>query len=182
MTVKRLRAGLLAVLWSLLLVIGGEDIVLAQDPTRWGFGTDVGLLSGTVNDTVFALNFNLDYYIDRAFSFGPMLQITPVGDLTQIAIAGVARYHFRTGIVNIVPFAGLGLVHADLDRGSGPGRIERNDTSHFIPLGITLEYPVSTKLALATTVMVNLHDLNLDPPVGDDRTSVALLFGVRFGP
>ena len=148
----------------------------------WGFGSDVGFVSGSVDGTVFALNLNLDYYLDRAFSFGPMLQLVPGSDLTQVAVAGVARYHFRTDFVNIVPFAGIGFIHADLNRGSGPGRVDTNDTSHYIPLGVTFEYQLTRKLALANTVMLNLHDLNLDPPVGRDRTSVAVLFGVRFGP
>src|SRR5581483_10418020 len=154
----------------LLLAVLSASPALADDGNRWGFGSDVGFVSGTVNGTVFALNFNLDYYLDSAFSIGPMLQITPTGDLTRIAIAGVARYHFQTRYVNIVPFAGLGLVHDDLDRGSGTSRISRNDTSHYIPLGVSVEYPLARKLALATTLMVSLHDLNFSPPVGDDHT------------
>jgi hypothetical protein len=154
----------------------------AQAQDRWGFGTDVGLWAGTTNDTVFALGFNLDYYLDNAFSVGPMVLLAPVGDLTQIAIAGVARYHLRLRSINVVPFAGLGLVHADLDRGHGPGRIDKNDTSHFIPIGVTVEYRLAPKIAIASTLMINLHDLNLDPPVGEDDNSVALMFGMRFGP
>ena len=137
---------------------------------------------GSVDGTVFALNFQLDYYLDRAFSFGPMVHLVPGGDLTQIAMAGVARYHFRVDSVNIVPFAGFGFVHASLERGTGPGRIDTNDTSHYIPLGVTFEYQIAKKLALANTVMLNLHDLSMDPPIGRDRTSVAVLFGFRFGP
>jgi hypothetical protein len=153
----------------------------AQDG-KWGFGTDVGFWTGTTNDTVFALGFNLDYYLDPAFSVGPMLLLAPVGDLTQIGIAGVARYHIRLRSINFVPFAGLGLLHADMDRGTGPGRIDKNDTSHFIPLGISAEYQLAPKIALSSTLMINLHDLNLDPPVGKDTNSIALLFGMRFGP
>ena len=175
--IRKLLAGLLAVAW----LAASEGVGQAQED-RWGFGTDVGFWSGTVNGTVFALGFNADYYLDRSFSIGPMLLLAPVGDLTEIAMAGVARYHFRTGALNLVPFAGIGLVHADLDRGSGPGSIDKNDTSHYIPLGVTLEYQVAPTLALASTVMVNLHDLNLDPPVGRDHTSVAVMFGFRFGP
>jgi hypothetical protein len=74
------------------------------------------------------------------------------------------------------------LVHDDLDRGAGASRIQRNDTSYYIPLGVTLEYPVAKKLALASTLLVSLHDLNFSPPVGEDHTSVSLLFGIRFGP
>jgi hypothetical protein len=158
-----------------------EGTAHAQDG-KWGFGTDIGFWAGTTKDTVFAIGFNLDYYLDPAFSFGPMLMITPVGDLTQVAMAGVARYHLRLRSINIVPFAGLGLIHAALDRGSGPSRIDKNDTSHFIPLGVAAEYQLGPKIALSTTLMINLHDLNLDPPIGQDDNSVALMFGMRFGP
>ena len=30
--------------------------------------------------------------------------------------------------------------------------------------------------------MVNLHHITLSPPVANDNTSVALLFGIRWGP
>jgi hypothetical protein len=169
-------------LFATILIVGLLSVSPVQAADHWGFGTDLGFLSGTTNGTVFSLGMNLDYYVDPAFSFGPMVIFTPVGDLTQVAVAGVARYHFRTGRLNIVPFAGVGFVHADLDRGAGAGRINRNDTSHYIPLGVTVEYPLTPKLAFATTVMVNLHDIKLDPPVERDRTSVGVLFGIRFGP
>lgn len=181
MAIKMMRVVVLAGLLAVAAIVTGEEPGQAQD-NKWGFGSDVGFVSGSVDGTVFALNFNLDYYLDRAFSFGPMLQLVPGSDLTQVAVAGVARYHFRTDFMNIVPFAGIGFIHADLNRGSGPGRVDTNDTSHYIPLGVTFEYQLTRKLALANTVMVNLYDLNLDPPVGRDRTSVAVLFGVRFGP
>lgn len=154
-----------------------------QEGNRWGFATDVGLWTGTTNNTTFALGFGLDYYMDQNFSFGGMALFTPVGDLTQIGIAGVAKYHLRlNGGFNLVPFAGIGFIHADLNRGSGPTKVDRNDTSHFIPLGMSLEYQVGPKIAFSTTLMVNLHHITLSPPVPDDNSSVALLFGIRWGP
>ncbi len=153
-----------------------------QEP-HWGFATDLGLWTGTTNNTTFALGFGLDYYMDPNFSFGGMALFTPVGDLTQIGVAGVAKYHLRLNSgFNLVPFAGLGILHADLNRGSGPGKIDRNDTSHFIPLGMSLEYQVGPKIAFSTPLMVNLHHITLSPPVPNDNTSVALLFGIRWGP
>lgn len=174
-------AGLLA-----LLVMGtAVGVPQAQaDDNRWGFGSDLGLTSGTVNGTVFTMAFSGDYYIDRNFSVGPMMQITPMGDLFQISFAGVARYHFRLkNGINLVPFTGIGLIHADLDRGTGPGRIDRNDTSWYIPIGLSVEYQAVHNIALSSTLIVNLHDINLAPSLPEkDRTSVALLFGFRFGP
>lgn len=154
------------------------------DEKRWGFGSDLGLTAGTVNGTVFTMGFNADYYIDQNFSVGPMMQISPMGDLFQIAFAGVGRYHFRMNNgINVVPFSGIGLLHADLDRGTGPGRIDRNDTSWYIPIGVSLEYQASSNIALSSTLLVNLHDINLSPSLREnDTTSVALLFGFRFKP
>jgi hypothetical protein len=154
------------------------------DDNRWGFGSGLGFTSGTVDGTVFTLGFNLDYYIDRNFSIGPMALISPAGDLFQIAMAGVGRYHFRfNNGVNLVPFVGFGLIHADLDRGSGPSLIDRNDTSWYVPIGMSLEYQVVHNIAITSTLIVNLHDINLAPSLPDkDRTSVSLLFGFNWGP
>ena len=173
---------------SLLAILATGTIVnaphaRAEEP-RWGFGSDLGLTSGTVNGTVFTLAFSGDYYIDRNFSIGPMMQISPMSDLFQISFAGVARYHFRLNNgINLVPFSGIGLLHVDLDRGAGPGRVDRNDTSWYIPIGVSLEYQAAHNLALSSTLIVNLHDIDLSPSLSEnDHTSVALLFGFRFGP
>lgn len=161
--------------------------MLTPSPVRsgdWGYGSDLGLMTGTVNDTVFNLAFNLDYYPHRNVSFGPLMQITPTGDLFQISFAGVAKYHWRfDNGINLVPFTGLGLMHVDLDTGTGSSRIDRNDTSWYIPIGLSLEYQVTRHIALASTLIVNLHDINLSPSIEDhDHTSISLLFGFRWGP
>ena len=171
-------AGLLALLAS-GIVVGAPHA--HADENRWGFGSGLGLTSGTVNGTVFNLAFSGDYYLDRNFSVGPMMQISPMGDLFQISFAGVARYYFRLNNgINLVPFTGIGLIHADLDRGTGPARIDRNDTSWYIPIGVSLEYQAAHNLALSSTLIVNLHDIDLSPSLSEkDHTSVALLFGFR---
>lgn len=172
----RRRAGAAVVLLIMLLACG-INRVDAQEGS-WGFGTDVGFITGTENNTVFALNLQADYYVAKEFSIGPMVQLAPVGDLTRYAFAGAMRYHFRIDQVNIVPFAGVGFLHDDLNKGS----IDRNDTSYWIPIGMTFEYQVSPKLALANTVMVNLHNIDMSPSLPRDTTSVTVLFGLRFGP
>jgi hypothetical protein len=46
-----------------------------------------------------------------------------------------------------------------------------------------VEYRVSYNVALSSTVIVNLHDIDLTPSLAEeDKTSVALLFGFRWGP
>jgi len=173
---------------SLLAILISGAVVFAPraqaDENRWGFGSGLGFTSGTVNGTVFNLAFSGDYFLDRNFSVGPMMQISPTGDLFQISFAGVGRYYFRLNNgINLVPFTGMGLIHADLDRGNGPGRIDRNDTSWYIPIGVSAEYQATHNLALTSTLIVNLHDINLSPSLPEnDTSSVALLFGFRFGP
>lgn len=170
---------LLILFWTSL-----SPMQIWADENRWGFGSDLGLTTGTVNGTVFALGFNVDYYADRNFSFGPMMQISPTGNLFQIAFAGVGKYHLRLNNgINLVPFTGIGLIHADLDRSAGPSQINRNDTSWYIPIGLSLEYQVIHNIALSSTLMVNLHDINLQPSLPEkDRTSISLMFGFRWGP
>ena len=179
-TVPPIKAVTLAILlWALL-----SPMPARADENRWGFGSDLGLTTGTVDGTVFALGFNVDYYADRNFSFGPMMQISPTGNLFQIAFAGVGKYHLRLNNgINLVPFTGIGLIHADLNRGTGPSQINRNDTSWYIPIGLSLEYQVIHNIALSSTLMVNLHDINLQPSLPEkDRTSISLMFGFRWGP
>ncbi len=142
---------------------------------HWGFATDLGLWTGTTNNTTVALRFGLGYYMDPNFSFGGMALFTPIGDLTQVGVAGVAKYHLRlSNGFNLVPFAGLGILHADLNRGNGPTKVDRNDTSYFIPLGMSLEYQMGPKIAFSTTLMVNLHHITLSPPY--PTTTAACLF------
>jgi hypothetical protein len=166
------------------LLWASVQISAAHAGGNWGFGSDLGLTTGTIDNTVFTLGFNLDYYVDRNFSFGPMMLITPTGDLFQAAFAGVAKYHIRLrNGINLVPFTGIGLLHANLDRGVGPARIDRNDTSWYLPIGLSLEYQVVHNIALSSTLLVNLHDIDLSPSLSEnDHTSISLLFGIRWGP
>lgn len=173
-----IRADMAALMLVLALLAGSRESAQAQD-SGWGFGTDVGFISGTTNNTVFALNFQADYYVAREFSIGPMFQWVPAGDLKQYAFAGVGRYHYQiSDRFNIVPFAGIGFIHADLSSSS----VNRNDTSYYIPLGLSFEYQATPKLAFSNTIMVNLHDINMSPSLPPDTTSVSVLFGIRFGP
>jgi hypothetical protein len=176
------RTGLCAMILAVTLA-GGPCGTARAERGDWGFGTDLGFTTGTTNNTVFTLNMQADYYVAKEFSIGPMFQWAPAGDLKQYVFAGAARYHYQVNDkFNIVPFAGIGFIHADLDTVRNGARIDRNDTSHYIPLGVTFEYQVNPKLALANTVMLNLHDINMSPSLQRDSTSVSVLFGMRFNP
>jgi hypothetical protein len=156
------------------LIVIGEAI--GQE--GWRFGADIGPFFKTANGTVMGLGLNADYFFTEEFSIGPAIQFLPFGDLTQLHMAAVARYHVRTNFdVNLVPFVGIGLAYA---RGSGSiSPSGASDSSVLIQNGVTLEYQVTNKIALALTGMINFYNLDFAPEVGD-RKSGALLFGVRY--
>src|SRR5262249_28364664 len=102
-----------------VILVAGATVFASRanaNDNRWGFGSGLGFTSGTVNGTVLNLAFSGDYFLDRNFSVGPLMQITPTGDLFQVSFAGVGRYYFRLNNgINLVPFTGIGLIHVDLD-------------------------------------------------------------------
>jgi len=56
------RAARFTAVLLIACVSGALSIAQAQETQhRWGFGTDLGFTSGTVNGTVFTLGFNADY-------------------------------------------------------------------------------------------------------------------------
>jgi hypothetical protein len=148
-----------------------------RNPLRWSFGADAGIWTKAVdNDFRGAFGANVDYYLDRVFSVGPMFLYSRSNDLSEKAFAGVVRYHYRTRIVNFVPFTGLGVIWTDWEnRKFGP----REDKSYYFPLGMTVEYQWTRKLALSFTGIYNIHDLYMVPE--DDKRSVILMLGIRYG-
>ena len=164
----------LCVLVSVTIGMGGA----ASAQEGWRFGADIGPFFKTGDGTVMGLGLNADFFFTEEFSVGPMVQFLPFGDLTQLHMAAIARYHVRTNFdVNLVPFAGVGLAYA---RGTGsvsPGG--SSDSSVLIQNGVTLEYQVTNRIAVALTGMINFYSLDFGPTEGD-RKSGALLLGVRY--
>ncbi len=167
---------ILAILALLMFLAFVSPPVWAENP--WGFGTDVGFLADTADDTVFTLSFQGDYYLDSEFSIGPQLLITPGGDLTQITFAGVARYHIPLGAISLIPFGGLGFVYGDYER----GRSDDNDASYIFPFGATAAFHISRTISLASTLLFTFQDLDFDNRKNSDNFNIGLLFGFRFHP
>ncbi len=167
---------LLAILVVLFFLGWWSNRAFAENP--WGFGTDIGFLADTVDDTVFTLGFQGDYYLDSEFSVGPQLLISPGGDLTQFSLAGMARYHIPFGSVSLIPFGGLGFVYADYER----GRREDDDVSYIFPFGATAAFHISRTVSLASTLLFTFQDIDLDNRRNSDNFNIGLLFGFRFHP
>ena len=64
---------------------------------------------------------------------------------------------------------GIGLVHANFLTA---------DTSWLIPLGVGLDYPLTSEMGLTTTFLVNLTDL--DTSGGSANVMPGFTVGVRF--
>ncbi|MDH5562233.1 MAG: porin family protein [Nitrospirota bacterium] len=167
---------ILAIMVLFLLLSLNNPQARADNP--WGFGTDIGFLADTADDTVFSLSFQGDYFLDSEFSIGPQLIITPGGDLTQITFAGIARYHIPLGSVSLIPFGGLGFVYADYES----GRRDDDDASYIFPFGATAAFHISRKVSLASTLIFTFQDLDLNNRRNSDNFNIGLLFGFRFHP
>ncbi len=151
----------------------------ARAESPWGFGTDIGFLADTADDTVFTLSFQGDYYLDSNFSIGPQLLITPGGDLTQVSLSGISRYHIPLGSVSLIPFGGFGIVYADLDLNR---RDSDDDSSYIFPFGVTASFNVNRTISLASTLIFTFQDLDFKDRRASDNINIGLLFGFRFHP
>lgn len=175
MTGKWLKT-ILAILMVLASLAWASNQARAEN--QWGFGTDIGFLADTLDDEVFTLSFQADYFLDSHFSIGPQILISPGGDLTQLTFAGIARYHIPLGAVTITPFGGVGLVYADLER----GRIDDDDTSYTFPFGATAAFRLNRTISLASTLIMTFQDLDIERRPHSDNFNIGLLFGFRFQP
>ena len=153
----------------------GNPPVWAENP--WGMGIDLGFLADTVDDTMLTMSFQGDYYLDSEFSIGPQLLLSAGDNLTQLTVAGVARYHIPLGSVSVVPFGGLGFVYADLDRGGSD-----DDVSYSFPFGATAAFQINRTISVASTLIFTFQDIDLDNRRSSDNFNIGMLFGFRFHP
>jgi hypothetical protein len=149
---------------------------------NWGFGADLGMLTGTVDGSVFAMGLSADRYVDRAFSVGFEGFVTPASDLLSISGAAVLRFHIELEKANIVPFLGIGAIYQDLDRTKNNQTVNVDDTSHLIPIGASVEYPFNPNMAAGIKLTFNMHDLDFKTPVGKDTRSTTLTAHIRYRP
>ncbi len=183
-----LRIGRAAVCVTLLIITAllmseragfAQGLVLERaEDQRWGFGVDLGLLNETIDKQVFALGGNVDYYVTGNFSAGPMVQIAPGSDLTQVNGWAVAKLHFRTRYFDIAPFTGPGLTWARV----GAGRLSSksdDDASLSMVLGLELQFGVIGRFAFAVSGMYAAYNLDFGQ-AGEDKGLTALMFGARF--
>lgn len=167
---------IIAILALLFVLSVGSPSVRAEN--NWRFGTDIGYLADTTDDTVFTLSFQGDYFLNSRFSVGPQLLLSPAGDLTQLTFAGIGRYHIPVGAVTIIPFGGIGFVYADLEQ----GRRDDSDVSYSFPFGATAAFKINQTIDLSSTLIFTLQDIDLNNRKSSDNFNIGMLFGFRFQP
>jgi len=148
----------------------------AADPKTgtWSGGGAIGFLADTPDGTALALNLNLDYFLNRDVSVGPLFQLAATGDLSQVGFSGQGKFWIDLPGVEhrakLTLQGGIGFLHADL---------VEPDTSWLIPVGIGLDYKLNPKISLTTTFLPNFTDIDTGRRK-DAHVMPGLTFGVRF--
>jgi len=148
----------------------------AADPKTgtWSGGGAIGFLADTPDGTALALNLNLDYFLNRDVSVGPLFQLAATGDLSQVGFSGQGKFWIDLPGVEhrakLTLQGGIGFLNSDL---------VQSDTSWLIPVGIGLDYKLNPKISLTTTFLLNFTDIETGRRK-DAHVMPGLTFGVRF--
>jgi len=141
-------------------------------------GVDIGFQVETLDGTAFALGFNGDYFLDRNFSVGPLIQLALTDDLTQFGFTLQGKYHINlAGNPNLRPHlqGGLGFVFADLDL---PPLRDDSDTSFLVPVGGGFEYRITPNVSATSLFLLNFTGLSIGSVV--DNNALAWYSGFRI--
>jgi hypothetical protein len=167
-------------LYHLVVVLGiglfSPSHANAADPKTGTLsaGGAIGFLANTPDGAAFAFNVNADYFLNRNVSLGPLFQLAATGDLSQLGFSGQGKFWIdlpgTEHTAKLTLQAGLGFVHADL---------VGSDTSWLIPLGVGVDYTLTTKISFTTTFLLNFTDLDTGGGT-DAHVMPGLTFGVRF--
>ena len=172
------RAVIYMTVLIVMTIVSGERAAFAQGYARqWGFGVDLGALFDTVDKTIFAVGANAEYYVDETVSIGPMAQIAPGTDFTQVNSWVVAKLHFKNKYIDIAPFTGPGFMWARVAEGRLSPRTN-DDASWSMVFGVEIGLGKIGKYAVAGTAMYNVYKIKLAEQT--DKGSWGLMAGVRF--
>lgn len=168
---KMLRTlGIAGLATGMLLVLAApgfaEDI---PGVGSWSAGAEAGAQARTIGGTAFLMRGYAAYRVAPRVSTGAMAFASSASGLTEYAAAGIARFHISAGSLNVVPFAGVGMMSADYQDDWSSGL--------YVPVGVTVEKAMNGSL-FTGTLLVNVHHLQFDVGPGRDRGSVGLMIGV----
>ena len=170
---RRVISGVMLGLVVFVMLLTSEAAAADLQTGRWVGDFSVGIIGNTTDATAFVFNLGFDRYLTEQFTLGPLLQLGATGDLVQTALSGQAKYWIDLvrgeHPLRVAPQAGIGFVQADQGR---------SDTSWLFPIGVELEYVLTSELRLSSTVLLNFVDL--DTGVGTTSIMPSFTVGVRF--
>jgi hypothetical protein len=171
-------------LYSLLLTLMMSFSGYAQINTnndriqrRFGFGAELGFISGTINNTEFMLGFNGDYQVADNFSFAEMISFTPAGTLFQINANSVARFNIPVDYVSLIPYMGLGFSYGSFETAG----VSENSFSLSFPIGLAVTYYVASQIQATGRIQFAITNLDYGS-LGKDSNYFMMMFGFRFAP
>ena len=133
-----------------------------KDPTpgQWSGGAGVGFLANSPDGPEFAVAGHGDYFVAPRLSVGPLVQYAGVGNDVVAALSIQARYWWKVmarGNVRLVVQGGIGAVVADI-RDTDSGAADTY-TSFVIPVGVGLDYPLTSRVAVTADFVLNFTSL-----------------------
>ena len=160
----------------------GRAHVLDLEPGHLSGGAALGFLGNTPDRGAdFALKGHVDYSIARSLSVGPLVQYAGSGSQFIFGLTGMVKYWWDLAAADprlqLVTQAGIGF--ARLGVGDiRPGGAIGTDASFLLPLGVGLDYALTSTTALTVDFLLNFTSLG----ARDTHTNVmpGLYFGVRF--
>jgi len=164
-------------LLTLLLFLVVNMSSYSQDEKKFGFGAELGFISGTINNTEFMLGFNGDYRAAENFSFAEMISFTPTGDLFQINANSVARFNIPLEYVSIIPYMGIGFSYGSIEAAG----VSENSFSLSFPLGLSVTYFVAQQIQATGRIQFAITNLDYGE-LGKDSNYLMFMFGFRFAP
>ena len=149
---------------------------------QWSGGTAIGFLGHTIDRGVdFAFKGNLDYFLTKQFSVGPMGQYVGAGSQFIFGLTVQAKYWWDIpgshSLSKLVAQGGIGFARGGTDLGT--------TTSFLIPLGIGLDHTISERVALTADFILNLtslgdNDVRVNNTTYQTSVMPGLYLGVRF--
>ena len=139
-------------------------------------GANLGWHAGTPGGTELALVFQGDYYLDRQFAVGPLLQFATGSNFFQVGISAQAKYIFENPrFRGLRPHlqGGVGFLYADVDKGTG----DDDDLGFVVPFGGGVEMTLKKNVFIDSTILLNFTDAAVE---GQNNIFMTWTFGVKF--
>jgi hypothetical protein len=154
-----------------------EESFSQANMSNFGFGTEIGVMNGTIDGGNFSVGFNADYRLAENFSFAEILTLIPSADLFQMNLNTVARFNIPINYLNLIPYMGIGFSYGSIEKEN----VSENSLSIAFPIGVTVTYPIADQIAASVRTQIAIYNLDYGP-LGEDKNYFEFMVGLRFAP